>query len=160
MCHVHTILPAPPQPTHIWPVVLKTKQNFNHVIFLPKQWIPKIYTAESNLAWPQGLSASTNIPIIETNNSPLQTLNLINFDYYYPLNTGHLSYLFTHFFSLLGFFSPFSHHAKTLPASVSGKLVSWLKSKSLSMSWVQNFVSLLCNFRQLFKFSMPHSPEV
>lgn len=127
--------PPPPRflPTHTWLVVLKTKQNFNHVMFLPKQWIPKIYRAESNLVWPQGLSASTNIPIIETNNSPLQTLNLIKSDYYYPLNTGHLSYLFTHFF-LLGLISLFSHHVKTLPASVSGKIVSWLKSKSLFVS--------------------------
>lgn len=94
---------------------------------------PKDLYKESNLAWPQGLSVSTDIPKIETNNSPFQTINLINLDYHYPLNNGHLSYLCTHFFPLV-FFSPFSHHAKTLPASVSGKVVSWLRSKSLSMS--------------------------
>lgn len=104
MCHARSPFFISHWSTIMWPVYLKTKQNRSHVIFLPKQWLPKTYTKAANWAWPQCLlpPGPTGVSITESSNSPFQIL--------IKLNSCLLSYNFfiCFFFFLLLLFPPFT----------------------------------------------------
>lgn len=119
MCHARSPFFISHWSTIMWPVYLKTKQNRSHVIFLPKQWLPKTYTKAANWAWPQCLlpPGPTGVSITESSNSPFQIL--------IKLNSCLLSYNF--FICFFFFFPPFiissiySYHVEAPTASMSGR---------------------------------------
>lgn len=146
MCHARSPFFISHWSTIMWPVYFKTKQNRSHVIFLPKQWLPKTYTKAANWAWPQCFlpPGPTGVSITESSNSPFQIL--------IKLNSCLLSY---NFFICVFFFSSFYYFLHLLLPCWSPdcfdewQVVSSLTGKSLHVSWVQIFVSLLCKLSYL-----------
>ena len=103
--------------TDMWPVDIKTIENFNHVIFLSKQWPPQIFTRVklSLASRPDCLPVPQILPVIKSHNSPFQTLKKIKLDYFCPLNIRLLPYnLVPLLFFLLVLFSLLS---LTMPMS-------------------------------------------